>query len=109
MHLIGDMNGDLIVETWRRAQARRCVVGPEDSDEALLGRARRRRVYTIASNGLRFVVSIGVLLSVHRRWRRNAKLVAGLQNERPAFAPMSTERDRLLADRILAPESGLVA
>ena len=35
-HLARDRRGDLVVQTRRRAQARRAVVGPEDADEALL-------------------------------------------------------------------------
>ena len=44
LRLIGDLNGDLVIKTRRRAKAWRSVVGPEDADKSLLGRSLRRGV-----------------------------------------------------------------
>src|SRR5205807_2702146 len=46
MHLIGNVNDDLVVEPRRRAKTRGSVVSPENSDETLIGRARGGRVDT---------------------------------------------------------------
>src|SRR5205814_6784473 len=50
MHLISDVNGDLIVEARRRAQAWCSVVGPENSDKALFWCSRGRCENTVAAD-----------------------------------------------------------
>src|SRR4029077_8224246 len=49
-HLIGDMHGDLVVQTRRRAEARCSIVGPEDADLSLFGCSRCRGYDTIAAD-----------------------------------------------------------
>src|SRR5260370_34948098 len=106
MHLISDVNDDLIVEPRRRAQAWGSIVSPENSNQTLFGRSRRRCENSVASDLFGFGVSGGILSAVHGGWRRNAKLAARLHDKRFAFAPMRAERDRDETDRILAPIAG---
>src|ERR1700739_3200243 len=103
MHLIGDVDGNLIVESRRRAKTWSSVVSPENTDETLFWRARAWSVNAVAANGHHFVVSIGILLAAHRRRRRNTELTARLEHERSACAPIRTERDWLQTNRVLAP------
>src|SRR5207249_11801595 len=109
MHLIGDVDDDLIVEARRRAQARRSIVSPENSNKTLFGRACGRCENAVAANRFRFGVGGGILGAVHIRRRRNAKLTGRLDDEGFAITPMRAESERDQADRILAPVSGLIA
>ena len=50
IHLVSDVDRDLIIETRRRAKTRGSIVGPEDANETLFGCARGRCVNTIATD-----------------------------------------------------------
>ena len=106
MHLISDVDGDLIVEPRRRAQARRSIVGPEDSNETLLRCAHARSVNAISAESFGFVVSRQIFCAIHRGRRGNAKLTGRLHDERFAFAPVRAKRDRNQTDGILSPIAG---
>src|SRR5207244_12307282 len=109
MHLISDVDDDLIVEPRRRAQAWGPIVSPENSNKTLFGRSRRRCENSVASDCLGFGVGGGILGAVHIRRRWNAKLTGRLDDEGFAITPMRAESERDQADRILAPVSGLIA
>src|SRR5207244_11370783 len=100
MHLISDVNDDLIVEPRRRTQARCSIVSPENSNKTLFGRACGRCENAVAANRFRFGVGGGILDAVHiwRRW--NAKLTGRLHDERFAISPMRAESARDQCDRI---------
>src|SRR5688572_15133171 len=74
-HFIGDGEGNLVVESGRRAQTRSAVVGPVNPDVGLLWRALRRRNDTIASEAFYFIESASVFGAAHRRRRRRAELI----------------------------------
>ena len=109
MHLISEVNDDLIVEARRGAEARGSIVSPENSDETLLRSARTWRVDAITAQSFRFGIGGRVFGTIHCRRRWNAELTGGLQNEWNAFAPVRAERERDQADRILAPVTRLIA
>ncbi len=106
MHLVSDVDGDLIVEPRRRAQTRCSIVGPENSNKTLLGRARARSVNAISAESFGFVVSRQIFGVIHRRRRRNAKLAGRLQDECRAFTPVCAQRERDQTDRVLTPIAG---
>src|SRR5205814_10717937 len=91
MHLISDVDDDLIVESWRRAQARCSLVGQENSNKTLFGRARGWCEHAVAAKSFCFGVSGRVLRTVHRRRRRHAKVTARLQVKRRGFVPVRPE------------------
>src|SRR5260370_10111768 len=99
MHLISDVNDDLIVEPRRRAQARCSIVSPENSNKTLFGCACGRCENAVAANRFSFGVGGGILSAVHIRRRWNAKLTARFNDKRFAFAPVRAKRDRAETDR----------
>src|SRR5437868_3785964 len=105
MHLIRDLDCDLIVEPRRRAETRSSIVSPEDSDEAFFRCAHSRRVNPVASKRFRFVKSGGVFGAVHGWRRRRAKLAAGLNDEWRAFTPVRAQGNRKQTDGVLSPMS----
>src|SRR5205085_3890490 len=108
-HLIGDMHRDLIVEPRRRAQAWGSVVRPKSTDLGFFGRAIACRNHPITAEGFDLIISSGVFGAVQGRRRRAAKLRTGLEHKRFHLAPQRAERKRMLADRVLTPDSGSVA
>ena len=106
VHLVGDLHRDLVVEARRRAQARRPVVGPEDSDLGLLRGAARRRHDAVAAERLHFGERTRIRGRSQRGRRGRAKLRAAGHHERRHFVPVRPERNRHPAYRILAPLAG---
>src|SRR5215210_3758639 len=103
------MHGDLVIESRRRAQARRPVVCPVYAYLRLLSRALSGGHYPIASQPLHLVISSSILRAIHVGRRRDAELVGEQQYERPLLAPALTELNREQADRVLTPLSRVVA
>ena len=107
--LVGNVNGNLIIESRRRTQAGRSIVCPKGADKGLLGRALRRRSNPVATKSFRFVISRSICgAGKGRRWRR-PELSRELYHERSAFTPMRAQSDRAEADRILSPVTKHVA
>ena len=102
-HLVGEVHRDLIIQSRWRAQARRTVVRPEDARVRLVGGALGGRDDPISAQAFRFVVSRRIFRARHGGKRRNAELIARLQNEWRTVAPVRADRDRELADGILTP------
>src|SRR5581483_5391377 len=108
-HLLSDLHRDLVVEPRRRAQARCSIVGPVESDLRLFRRAGARRYDAVAAERFYFLICGGVLATVERRRRRNAELIRRFEHEGCNLAPVSAERERTVADRVLTPLSRIVA
>src|SRR4029077_5269970 len=107
--LVGNVNGNLIIESRRRTQARRSIVCPKGADKGLLGRALRRGGNAVATKSFRFVISRTIGGAGKGRWRRRLELSRGLYHERFAFTPMRAQSDRAEADWILSPVTRQVA
>ena len=92
--LVGNVNGNLIIESRRRTQAGRSIVCPKGADKCLLGRALRRRMNPVATKIFRFVIGRSICGAGKGRWRRCLELGRGFYHERSASAPMRAESDR---------------
>ena len=107
--LVGDLHRDLVVESRRRAQARRAIISPESADERLLFRTLRRGKDSIATQVFRFVVRSCVSRACHIRRRRRAELTGRCHDERYALPPVRTQSERDQAYWVLPPVPRLVA
>ncbi len=58
--VIRDLDGDLIIKAWWRAEARDAVICPEDADEALPGRTRGPSNDAVAAKRFCFAIRLGI-------------------------------------------------
>ena len=72
--LVGNVNGNLIIESRRRTQAGRSIVCPKGADKGLLGRALRRRSNPVAAEIFHFVIGRSVPCAGKGRRRRYLEL-----------------------------------
>jgi hypothetical protein len=107
--LIGNRHSNLVVKTRRRAQDWSAVVAPVNSYDRLFQRAFGQAHYAIAAQTFHFVISRRILGAAESRWRSNPILCAAFKRKRPHMAPEGAQSDWNLANRILAPQSRLVA
>ena len=102
-HLVGDVQGDLVVEPRRCTEARGSIVGPVNPGLGLFRGSLRRSHEPIATQTLGFVERGRVLHASHRGRGWNPELIGRPHHERCDRAPARAQCERDLADRILAP------
>src|SRR5882757_8113561 len=103
MHLIRNVHYNLVVHARRGAKAGSPIVGPINPDAGLFRRPFGGGGDAVATEAFYFVVTYGVFETI-QCWRwRDAKLAALRDNERFYPAPIGTDCQRYLADRVLTP------